>query len=230
MQPQSVAGSVKSQGAASQASRRSKVSKKSYVDETLFGNNSKKAAAPGPTTVTKEELRAIRERVGKGQQSDAVVIPKSELDRMKQAAVITTKEQQAETKKLFEEQKQQALHAAKARKKRMQEIDQQRQKEAPVRAEDKEKNETLLTKAKQMLDEELDEVKDMNKMMLYSKCVTIRDKQLEESKRLEDEWRTEQKAMDIMMEIERLKSLKAQEEIEIKKKEAQRNGARVIID
>ena len=70
-----------------------------------------------------------------------------------------------------------------------------------------------------MLDEEHDDVKHMNQMMLYSKVVTIRDRQLEESKRLEQEWITEQKKLDIMMEIERLKSLKMQEERESRRKE-----------
>ena len=59
-------------------------------------------------------------------------------------------------------------------------------------------------------------------MMLYSKVVTIRDKQLEESKRLEQEWIDEQKRLDLMMEIERLKTLKMQDEREVKRKEAQR--------
>ena len=72
----------------------------------------------------------------------------------------------------------------------------------------------------EMLDEEHDDVKHMNQMMLYSKVVTIRDKQLEESKRLESEWLEEQKRLDLMMEIERLKTLKMQEEREVKRKEA----------
>ena len=42
-------------------------------------------------------------------------------------------------------------------------------------------------------------------MVLYSKVVTIRDKQLQENKQLEHEWIEEQKRLDIMMEIERLK-------------------------
>ena len=54
----------------------------------------------------------------------------------------------------------------------------------------------------------MDDVKHMNQMMIYSKCVTIRDRQLEEQKQLEDEYRNEEKRLDIMMEIERLKSLK----------------------
>lgn len=59
-----------------------------------------------------------------------------------------------------------------------------------------------------MLDENEDDVKAMNKMMLYSKVVTIRDKQLEENKRLEKDWAEEQKRLDLLMEIERLKDLK----------------------
>ena len=70
----------------------------------------------------------------------------------------------------------------------------------------------------------------MNQMMLYSKVVTIRDKQIEESKCLESEWVEEQKRLDIMMEIERLKSLKLQEEREAEKGRAQKQGSMVIID
>ncbi len=50
---------------------------------------------------------------------------------------------------------------------------------------EKNKAETLLSKAQKKLDEDLDDVKHMNQMVLYSKVVTIRDKQLEENKRLE---------------------------------------------
>jgi len=57
-------------------------------------------------------------------------------------------------------------------------------------------------------------------MVLYSKVVTIRDKQLIESKRLESEWVKEQRKLDLMMEIERLKDLAEQEEREARRKEA----------
>ena len=80
------------------------------------------------------------------------------------------------------------------------------------------------------MDEELDDVKQMNQMVLYSKVVTIRDKQLEENKRLESEWAEEQKKLDLMMEIERLKSLKEQDEREQRRKVAVKTGSLVIID
>jgi hypothetical protein len=77
----------------------------------------------------------------------------------------------------------------------------------------------LLSKAQKKLDEDLDDVKHMNQMVLYSKVVTIRDKQIEENKKLETEWVDEQKKLDLMMEIERLKVLKIEEERETKKAE-----------
>lgn len=67
-------------------------------------------------------------------------------------------------------------------------------------------------------------------MVLYSKVVTIRDKQLDENKRLEEDWTNEQKRLDLMMEIERLKGLQAAEQREQARVEAQRRGAAVIID
>ena len=67
-------------------------------------------------------------------------------------------------------------------------------------------------------------------MVLYSKVVTIRDKQINENKKLEQEWVDEQKKLDLMMEIERLKVLKVEEERE-KVKAAQRiKGKQVIVD
>ena len=81
-----------------------------------------------------------------------------------------------------------------------------------------------------MMDNELDDVKQMNQMVLYSKVVTIRDKQLDENKRLESEWIEEQKKLDLMMEIERLKVLQEEEEREVRKAHARKQGAQVIID
>jgi len=76
----------------------------------------------------------------------------------------------------------------------------------------------------------MDDVKQMNQMVLYSKVVTIRNKQKEENKKLESEWVEEQKKLDLMMEIERLKVLKEEEEREVRKHAARKRGAQVIID
>ena len=80
------------------------------------------------------------------------------------------------------------------------------------------------------LDEEHDDVKHMNQMTLYAKVVTVRDKQLSENLELEKDWVSEQKRLDLMMEIERLKALRAEDEREKLRVEAKRRGAAVIIE
>jgi endonuclease V-like protein UPF0215 family len=69
---------------------------------------------------------------------------------------------------------------------------------------------------------------ELNDALLES--LSIRDKQIKENKQLECEWVEEQKRLDIMLEIERLKGLKVAEEREIIRQQAQRKVATVIFD
>jgi len=115
--------------------------------------------------LSKEELRDLRNQTETGKKSDALVISKAELDRMKASTKILTKDEEAQQKKLFEEQKDQQMAAAKARKKKMVEMDKTRTNKIPqseYQIDQNNKNDTLLTKAKEMLDEEHDDVKHMN--------------------------------------------------------------------
>merc|ERR550537_923941 len=70
----------------------------------------------------------------------------------------------------------------------------------------------------------------MNQMMLYSKIVTIRDAQIQEKRYVQQERQDEERELDMMMEIERLKGLKMYEEREKARVEDQRRGASVIIE
>lgn len=67
-------------------------------------------------TLTKDQLREIREKTEQGKKSEAVVINQAELDRMKGTTKIQTKEQEIQHRRLLEEQKDSAMAAAKARK------------------------------------------------------------------------------------------------------------------
>ncbi len=119
------------------------------------------------------------------------------------------------------------MAAAKAKKDRIIQLNKEREAKLPPsesHKDQKKKKESLVSKALEQLDEEHDDVKHMNQMMLYSKCVTIRDKQLMEKQRIEDERYEEEKRLDKMMEIERLKMLKFHEEREKKTKDDQFKG------
>jgi hypothetical protein len=115
----------------------------------------------------------------------------------------------------------------------MQAMDRERANKIPptdIEQAQRNKDVGILSKAQAQLDEELDDVKHMNQMVLYSKVVTIRDKQLEENKQLEAEWIEEQRKLDLLMEIERLKGLQVAEERERVRQQARRKGALVIVD
>lgn len=66
-------------------------------------------------------------------------------------------------------------------------------------------NSKIKSRAEYLLEEQQDEVKHMNQMLLYSKCVTIRDAQIEEKKQMMLEAEEENRRQDLLMEIERLK-------------------------
>lgn len=184
-------------------------------------------------TMGKDDIKAIKQKVVKGQQADAVVLKASELARIKESTKVIGKQQEADEKKRLEAEREKEREAAETLKKKIKTFDQTRTKKLPMtvyQKDAKEKNETLLTKAELAMDQELDDVKQMNKMVHYAKCATIRDKQLEESKELEKLKREDDQRMDIMMEIERLKALQFHEEKEKSHKDSQREGALVIVE
>lgn len=85
-------------------------------------------------------------------------------------------------------------------------------------------------RAVEMSQEQLDDVKEMNKMVAYAKAATIRERQLEEKKRDWEDFKTQEKKKDKIMELERLKKIREQEEVEALKKEEALRGREVIVD
>ena len=150
------------------------------MDEALFGAKAGNSGQAGK--ITEAEIQKVKTLVLKGSAPEtAAVIPLSEIQRMKAAAVLKSKEEMLSEQKVLEEQKEQQRSAAKARKERMMHLEAERQKAAPLtesEKEQKERDKFFKERAKQMLDQEYDDVKTMNQMVLYSKIVTVRDEQL----------------------------------------------------
>jgi len=224
-------GSVKS-GTSSQYRT---VARNANVDETLFGNNGaggrrveQEIAIIGKDTV---QVRKKTQQVRDG--AEAVVIPASELARIKDNATLLTKQEEAQIKReqmLKDEERQKR---SRDRKEKMIRLEEERKRNAMIAdqgGEERAQRNGVLEKAKQALDEEMDDVKHMNQMMLYSKIVTIRDAQIQEKRYIQQEKEEEERQLDMMMEIERLKALKMYEEREKKRVTDQRRGAQVIIE
>ena len=94
--------------------------------------------------------------------------------------------------------------------------------------EAKEQSQYLLEKAQEQMEEEEDEIKKLNELILNAKCHAIRDAQLIEKVDIKKELLDEEKRLDEMMENDRLKALKEYEEREHKKKEERLRGAGVL--
>jgi len=70
----------------------------------------------------------------------------------------------------------------------------------------------------------------MNQMVAYARCVTVRDKQLGEKKLIRGCKVEEQKRLDMMYEVTRLKEVKRVDNQDIRRKDLQRDGHSVIVD
>lgn len=199
-----------------------------YIDETLFG---------GGKTNTKRSnnnRRGVHSNKGSGvDPKNAVVVSMGELDYMKRSSVVISAADMSRQKKLREQARENAAGKARARKEKMLKMEEERKSRAPDLTESEvlrqEKNNDLLAHARQVLDEDLDDCKHMNQMILYAKCATIRDAQILEKQRMHEALAEEERREDMMMEVERIKTLKMHQERAKMRAEEQKIGATVII-
>lgn len=160
---------------------------------------------------------------------DTLVLTKHELETLRRLAV---GDSDGLKKKQAQEDRARAQESAAAHKARMQAIDEEKRAKGAVKPIEELEREALrqeeINHARRKLDEEIDEVKFMNQVMLYAKCVTVRDAQMLEKQSIKAERSEEQRRLDMMMELERLKALRMYEEREVKRIEDRKRGAAVL--
>ena len=112
-------------------------------------------------------------------------------------------------------------------------LEEEKKKKLPVDEFEKEKQDKrkmVNNRAVEYNNEHIDEVKEMNKMVAYAKVATIRERQLEEKKNEWEHFKEKEKKKDLIMEVERLRKIEEQDEIEERKKREALIGKEVIID
>ena len=137
------------------------------------------------------------------------------------------------TNKIYGEQREAQGSKAKALKERLLSYDKTNPSKFHLEEFDKQfigKNNEMKNQAQRRNDLNEDVVKQMNKLVLYAKIATIRDRQKEEQKLMGKMYKNKEGKLDTMMELERLKELQLQEQREISRKKQQKEGALVIID
>lgn len=169
-----------------------------------------------------------KELVTRGVSEDVTVLTKSEINILKQ--MIAGKSMHHSDISEAEKRK----RIAEERKAKMLALDQERRDNGHHDAQSIDEIEKAVQKqqdvqlARRKQEENIDEVKHMNQVVLYAKCVTVRDAQVVEKKLLSSERLEEDRKMDMAMELERLKALRIYEERELKRIEDRKKGAAVI--
>lgn len=154
-------------------------------------------------------------------------------ERIRRNAFMPSKEEELTAKRIETEQRDAQLAKARALKERLVSYDKTHNNKyllSDIERENIERDKAILERAEKILDHNEDAVKQMDKLVLYAKTATIRDRQKEEMKQNIQLYKKKEAKEDLMMELDRLKELKLQEERETARKIQNREGSLVIID
>jgi len=219
---------------------RSAPEEKGLQTDVLTGRSN---SASGPTTrrpkkkpnevievITKDMIRKLKVP-NEDPSGRSIILTQSELERIKYASRVLTAAEREEQYQLYKLEKQKLLDATEERKNFMQQMERQRRKNeklSDIEQEAKEKSQYLLEKAQEQMEEEEDEIKKLNELILNAKCHAIRDAQLIEKVEIKKEQLEEEKRLDELMENDRIRTLKEYEEREVRKREERLKGAEIL--
>lgn len=228
----------------------------SEVDESLFGvkqsndecpvtiNNqdrSARKAVSAPTRIYKpEKIRLITSDLirdlivpSEDPSGTSLIMTPQQFDRIKAASLVLTKEEREAIQQAKREKKECIMDGVNERKNAMKEKEMLRKKNEKMNELEEEaqrRAQYLLERANNMRMEQEDEIKKLNEMTLNAKCHAIRDAQVLEKSLIEKEMDAEERRLDQMMEVERQKAIKLQEEIEEKRRDELIRGKMHIIN
>ena len=153
-------------------------------------------------------------------------------ERIRKNAYVPNKEEQLNNERVKKEQENTQLAKARALKEKIINYDRTKPRTelSDIDRENIKLNNDLLLEAQKALDNNEDCVKEMEKLALYAKVASIREKQLKEHKIMEQMYKKKEEKLDTMMELERLKELKQQQDRENLRKKQNREGCLIIID
>lgn len=200
----------------------------SHVDESLFGANalsnslnsgrrsSKPASAPSTFSL-----------------ASSIVLSQDELMRVKNASIIKSEAQMIADRELAQRVKAEKEKKAHDRKSRMKELEQLavlKSKKSDQEVADEMRANTIRALAAEKMDKNKDVVKLLGSMSARAVAFTVRDRQLEEKEKADEEEREYDQRLNIIMEIDRLKDISRRENEEIFKKSKRIEDRKVIND
>ncbi|CAM6041294.1 unnamed protein product [Sphagnum compactum] len=214
------------------------LSKTSEVQSELFGKemwyskaqtNKKNKNGDNNAThrITRRQLETDTPPV-----TDTVIINTSDIDRIKKKAIILTPDILQKMKKEKDDEQDRKNAIANQRKALMLKLEAERKKKSGPMSDTevlKRQNDAMiLEEAVKAFEERLDDVKEMNKICTYSRCVTVRDGQKNDKINKYNAEKEENMRHHYIMEAARKKLIAYYDDIEEKKKVERYAGAVVI--
>ncbi|RZF40903.1 hypothetical protein LSTR_LSTR015059 [Laodelphax striatellus] len=161
--------------------------------------------------ITHDAIRVIK--IPKKTNITAKVFDVEVFDSLKEKAKYLTPQERLQAAHQAKEQKLQEMTESARRKKELQSFDVVREQGlrlSELEEEAERRNNHLLARAYELRQEQEDEIKKCNTLILSTKCHAIRDAQVAEKALIKRELEEEDKRLEEMMEQERLKALREQ--------------------
>lgn len=160
-----------------------------------------------------------------------MVLSPAELQRIKSESIRTPIEQTLLDRKQNEQELAKLQEIAKKQTAHIMQLEEARKANPPpseIDVEAKQKNDELLAKAQRQLEENEDEIKRLNELILNAKCMAIREAQIAEKKTITHAEKQEQERLDAMMEAARIRDIERIHERDLKIKEESKKSVAII--
>ncbi|XP_076850628.1 cilia- and flagella-associated protein 45 [Brachyhypopomus gauderio] len=181
--------------------------------------------------ITKDIVRELR-IPRKDPSGQSIILCPDDFERITAESRVLRKEETEATLQSQRISREKAMDAVEERKARMRQADLSRQKNlglSDLEEEARERAQYLLERANALRIEQEDEVKKLNELILGAQCHAVRDAQIMEKKQIQCELEEEEQRLDAMMELERRRSLEAQEKLEQLRKKQRLQGKMCIL-
>jgi len=158
------------------------------------------------------------------------IIALNEFKRIQNEAIVITDEEKEKRKQKLIDERIKKVNTARERKQYIDEIDQKKnyQKKDQLGLDPQKKKRSQANFLDILREEQSDEIKYLNELVLITKCQTIRDLQIEEKKFIEHKRKKEDERMNNIIEAFRLKEVQKENEAEEKRLKDIKLGAQIL--
>lgn len=188
-----------------------------------------------PTKCTKKLPKQFKQKENLSRTANALVLKASDLRQIQRHGQFLTEKQKNQRKRQMASERARLKEQARQHRERLAEIDRTRnckknKLDEEMQQEDLALKRELERKMKDFRTDQIDEVKQMRMIKNNALVVNVRDRQVQQKRAIHERERNMVKKLDLMMEIERKKKVRLEEQKHLRRVQDNLEGKRVIIE